>query len=146
MRGDDAFSSSSSLLLLFFFYSRDLPLLLICKPRARIFRRTVSKHPNRLLFACKTRRRCPTPAIVPINHGKIIFFFLNCMQNFFITFLRVYLFESLQYFLSLTEMSEEKMQCSRNQRWIIVHRQVKQYTQKCTSSLAVEIQSSAFLA
>jgi hypothetical protein len=56
-----------------------------------------------------------------------------------------YLFESLQYFLPLSKMSEEKLECSRHKGWIIMHAQMKKHTEKSFTPCAIQVKDSAVL-
>lgn len=57
-----------------------------------------------------------------------------------------YLFESLQNFLTLTKVSEQEMQSSGNERGIIVHGKMQQDSEKSSTPLTIEIESSALVA
>lgn len=56
------------------------------------------------------------------------------------------LFESLKNLLSLAEVSKQKLQCSRNKLWIIVHDEIQQNTKKQFAALSIQVKISTFRA
>lgn len=59
---------------------------------------------------------------------------------------RMYLFESVQHFLPLAEVSEEQLQGSRHQRRVVVHGEVGQHPQEHTSTFVVHFQDAVSFA
>lgn len=58
----------------------------------------------------------------------------------------MYLFEGVQHFLPLAEVSEEQLQGSRHQRRVVVHGEVGQHPQEHTSAFVVHFQDAVSFA
>lgn len=54
-------------------------------------------------------------------------------------FVCVYLFEGVQHFLSLAEVSEKQLQGSRHQRRVVVHGEVGQHPQEHPTAFLVHL-------
>lgn len=52
------------------------------------------------------------------------------------------LFEGVQHFLSLAEVSEEQLQSSRHQRGVVVHGEVDQNPQEHTATFVIHLQDA----
>lgn len=63
-----------------------------------------------------------------------------CHFAVFYTTLKCYLFESLQDFLPLTEMSEEQLERTGHEGWVVVHYQIEEHPEEHASTLTVQIQ------
>jgi len=55
------------------------------------------------------------------------------------------LFEGHEDLLPLAEVSEEQVQRSRHERRVIVHGQVQQDPQECTTAVVIQVQRSVLL-
>lgn len=54
----------------------------------------------------------------------------------------VYLFEGVQHFLPLAEVSKEQLQGSRHQRRVFVHGEVDQHPQEHTTTFVIHLQDA----